>query len=296
MELKKIHQYIKWLGAKFRSLDKIVNYLPSGSIQYWIEPFCGSGIVYANLKHNGLVEQGILGDVCKWIVYSHKLVRDDLNIFFEKAKEYSEKIDAIDPRKNREEFCDYYLHVRKEFNRDLSIVDDDQIMRFIFLCKFGYNGLVRFTKKGGFCVPPGYMYQWTLDMQNMISFSNALKKAKLSILPYDKMLDKLKNLLTSTDAVYYDPPYVPTFFDKDHKEKCFGNYAGNTFNFYDIEKIKGYFDYFTGKGVHQIMSINDVPIIRDLFSDYIIEETSVFKMKPGTSGLSGKTRELIIHN
>jgi len=291
----KVHQYLRWLGAKYKVLDTLISNMPKTKVNFFAEPFCGSAIVYVNMKINNLVDKGILNDVGKWIILSHKLIRDDLDYYKEESKKYINAISKIN--KDLAKFKEYYYAVRKSFNEcvDRNDESNEQIMRFIFLSKMGFNGVIRFNKKGHSNTPPGHQnLGFSFNDNSLIEFSQQLKFAKLSTRDYASFLDVLRDKLTSEDMIFYDPPYLPTNFDINNKEKSFGNYFNSDFNYKDIEKIKEYFDLFSKNGVKQMLTINDISYIRELFSKYNIIENTVFKLKKNAK--SGNTKELIIKN
>lgn len=290
-----VKQYLRWLGGKYKVIKTLMDHMPAHNINYFAEPFCGSAIVYVNMHFAGLVSHGLLNDIGKWAVMSHKLIRDDLPYYLKKAKKYQKAVEAT--KGDASAFKELYLKIREEFNANIETVDNAQIMRFIFLSKMGFNGLIRFNKQGLSTTAPGVpKLKYSIDEDNLALFSIALKDARFSIFDFAVMIEKIQEHFREDDMVFWDPPYLPTDFDGSDLEKPFGNYFGTDFNWHSLEKIKEYFDYFSKKKVSQMLTINDFPQVRDLFKDYIICEHEVIKIRKGTAGFPGKTKELIITN
>lgn len=291
----KIKPYLRWLGGKFSVIDKIIENLPSSKIDILIEPFVGSGMVFANLKANNIVNYGLLNDNNKWIMKTHELTRDNPDFFIHTAEKYQNLIAKID--QNKEKFKSVYYEIRNKFNQNLNDCSAQQIMRFVWISKMEFNGLIRFNKNGLCTTASGHnKLKFVFDKENFIEISKLFGSAKFFNLDFTNFLDKIENKITKNSFIFYDPPYLPTDFDINKKDMNFNDYSEIPFNFTHIEKIKEKFDYFNDRGISQMLTINCDPIIEMLFKKYNLNKIEVSKFKPGTSGFRGKTYEYFITN
>lgn len=291
----KIHPYLRWLGGKYHIIKHLINMMPKESIDAFVEPFCGTGIVYAFMWNLGIVKNGLLNDYGKWVILCHKLVRDKLDYYLSEAEKYRKLIEGAN--KDADTFKNMYLKVRAEFNANINDTSDEQLMRFIFLSKLGFNGLIRFNKNGLSNTSPGHHnLKFIVDTENMKAISNAFKNAEFSIGDFNTFLDSIKNRVGRNSMIFYDPPYLPTFFDETKKDVPFGNYFASDFCYRSLEQVKDWFDYFDHVGVKQMITINDHPILRKLFMTYNIHAIEVMKACKGKAFKRGKTHELLITN
>ena len=172
----------------------------------WVEPFFGTGVVGLNAQVGGL---RIVGDSNPHIINFYNGIKDGVVTSFN-MREYLEREGAVLASADEEGYA-HYRDVRDRFNKEHSPFD------FIFLSRAGFNGMMRFNKKGEWNIPfckkpdrfaPAYVtkicnqvanvqrviqrYQWEFRNQN---FMETIKRAK------------------EGDIIYCDPPYYGRYVD-----------------------------------------------------------------------------------
>jgi len=107
---------------------------------------------------------------------------------------------------------DHYRFVRKRFNSEFSPYD------FIFLSRAGFNGMMRFSKKGHwnipFCKKPdrfaqAYITKITNQLSNVAQIIRPEPNWKFA----NKSFAEIIPLATSDDIIYCDPPYYGRYVD-----------------------------------------------------------------------------------
>lgn len=188
---------IKCQGRKIKLVPFIKEHAvcPSGSL--WIEPFVGSGAVAFNVKP----ERALLVDKNRYIISFYKGLQSG-TIDEAVAGDFLRYHGAELSRYGAE----YYLKMRKKFN-----MNGDPLY-FLFLNRCGFNGLIRFNRKGElnvpFCNEPGRF------TEGYISKVCAQIKAVSEIL-YGRDWTFLEGswregfrAAGKDDCIYLDPPYI----------------------------------------------------------------------------------------
>lgn len=291
----KIRPYLRWLGGKFSVLDEILKVLPNRKIDILVEPFVGSGMVFANLKANTIVDYGLLNDNNKWIIKTHELTRDNPSVFINTTQKYIALVSKIN--ENKEKFKDVFYKIRNKFNSELDNCSIQQIMRFVWISKMGFNGVIRFNKHGVCTTAAGHhKLKFVFDIENFKQVSKMFSTTEFFNLDFVDFLDNIENKLNKNSFIFYDPPYLPTNFDINKKDMNFNVYSEIPFSYIDIERLKKKFDYFDRKGIQQLLTMNFDSNIKNLFKSYNLNKIEVTKFKPGTSGFRGKTYEYFVTN
>lgn len=172
----------------------------------WIEPFFGTGVVGFNSPIRG---KHIVGDANPHIINFYKGVQSG-KITSYSMREYLERENHL-LETSKEEGYVHFREVRDRFNREYSPYD------FIFLSRAGFNGMMRFNRKGEWNVPfckkagrfaPAYVTKICNQIErvgriirkkdwdfNNTSFLETIEKAK------------------ANDIIYCDPPYFGRYVD-----------------------------------------------------------------------------------
>lgn len=199
----------------------------------WVEPFFGTGVVGLNAQVGGL---RIVGDSNPHIINFYNGIKDGVVTSFN-MREYLEREGAVLASADEEGYA-HYRDVRDRFNKEHSPFD------FIFLSRAGFNGMMRFNKKGEWNIPfckkpdrfaPAYVtkicnqvanvqrviqrYQWEFRNQN---FMETIKRAK------------------EGDIIYCDPPYYGRYVDY--------------YNGWSLDDEKALFDALKHTPAHFILS------------------------------------------
>ena len=128
---------IKSQGIKTKLVPWIKDVVPTDIKGRWIEPFMGTGVVAFNVRPNSAV----LCDSNPHLINFYNGIKDGIitpNIVRAFLEEEGDKLLHIE---------DYYYEVRQRFNEKHNPLD------FLFINRAGFNGMIRFNKKGGHNVP-----------------------------------------------------------------------------------------------------------------------------------------------
>lgn len=188
---------IKCQGIKTKLIPFIAENIQWNGKGKWVEPFLGSGVVLFNIQP----DRALVGDTNKHIINFYNDIKNK-KIDSSITKDYLESMDI----KLKKEGESFYYFVRNDFN-----INPDSL-KFIFLNRSCFNGLMRFNSKGGFNVPFGhknnrFRQAYITKICNQIqNISNIIKDKDWTFLVSD-----WKDLLIKTkkeDFVYLDPPYI----------------------------------------------------------------------------------------
>jgi len=167
----------------------------------WIEPFLGTGVVTFNSK----AKEALLSDINPYII-----------------KFYTElQIGTITPEMVRNYLIaeghqlsisgdKHYKFIRSRFNVAPNSLD------FLFLSRAGFNGMMRFSKKGHwnlpFCKKPNrFSPSYITKIVNQIKVCQALIKPNWEFRNSDFRV--IIPLAQKNDLIYCDPPYAGRYAD-----------------------------------------------------------------------------------
>lgn len=201
--MKVITPPIKSQGIKTKLVPWISQILPSENGR-WIEPFLGTGVVAFNMRFR----LAILNDTNPHIIQLYKEIQEGLispNIVKAYLEKEGEKLSSA-PNKGYEHFT----FIKNRFNEKPNSLD------FIFLSRAGFNGMMRFNKKGywniPFCKKPQRFAQAYIT-----KIVNQVAKVSMSIKPewefFNKQFSEIIPLAEENDIIYCDPPYFGRYVD-----------------------------------------------------------------------------------
>ncbi|MDQ7046233.1 MAG: Dam family site-specific DNA-(adenine-N6)-methyltransferase [Sulfurovum sp.] len=129
---------------------------------------------------------------------------------------------------------DYYYEVRKRFNEHHSPLD------FLFINRAGFNGMIRFNKKGGhnvpFCKKPNrFAKSYVTKIVNQVDNIHRIIKSSDYTFLYQGFQETIK-MAKKEDILYCDPPYIDRYVD-----------YYNGWNAEDENSLNNLLDNFEGK-------------------------------------------------
>ena len=203
--MKVIIPPIKSQGIKSKLVPWIMQIAPKTNGR-WIEPFLGTGVVAFNSGY----KEAILNDINPHIINFYKNVQNK-TITADTIKQYLEKEGAL-LREAENNGYEHYLKVRNRFNSEFSPYD------FIFLSRAGFNGMMRFNKKGSwnipFCKKPDRFAQaYITKSSNQVSSVSKIIEPKPKWVFHNKSFADIISLATKDDIIYCDPPYYGRYVD-----------------------------------------------------------------------------------
>ena len=199
-----IENCFNYVGSKdriFTILDKNFD----KSKKYFVDLFCGSGVVGVNETVN--YEKVVLNDACWQMTKTLQYFRDnDYDTIIKKLE------DTIKEYKLSKENKEGYLALREEFNSDAyhELVFDPVMFYALVTHSFNYN--IHINSSGKFSVPSGYnrcyfnerlrakleAFQWELrDNKDRITIKNK---------SFDTFVKEADKIIPKT-MFYVDPPY-----------------------------------------------------------------------------------------
>lgn len=193
---------IKSQGIKTKLVPWIKSIVPSDFNGKWIEPFMGTGAVAFNVAPR----RAILCDTNPHLVNFYSGIASG-EITPEVVKEYLIREGEILLSKGE----DHYYFVRDRFNSEHSPLD------FLFLNRAGFNGMIRFNRKGGFNIPfcrkpQRFAQAYITKITNQVSWAGKLIKAKEFTFKCQDFNQTIVEASPS-DIIYCDPPYIDRHVD-----------------------------------------------------------------------------------
>lgn len=264
--------FMKWVGGKRQLLEELLKRLPLNYGCYY-EPFLGCGALLLHLEP----ERAIVGDVNKQLINLWLQIRDNLSILLQEVR----WLDQTPCTKDR------YVKVRYEYNLLKERSSTAIAATTLWLNAHCFNGLYRVNSDGDFNVPWNKKTTGSpLDVNNLQTMSSYLKKVDIKIRDYKETCATVEE----GDFVYFDPPYDPV-----PDTIGFTEYTGNGFETKDQEELAALVHDLTERNVSVMLSNNDTPLIRNLYSPYKIETVQV-RRNVNRDGTNRKGQEVIITN
>lgn len=193
---------IKSQGIKTKLVPWIKSIIPDDFHGTWIEPFMGTGAVAFNVAPR----RAVLCDTNPHLVNFYAGIASG-EITPEVVKEYLEREGKILLSKGEE----HYYFVRDRFNSEHSPLD------FLFVNRAGFNGMIRFNRKGGFNIPfcrkpQRFAQSYITKITNQVRWARILIQTKeftFKCQDFKKTIEEA----SSTDIIYCDPPYIDRYVD-----------------------------------------------------------------------------------
>ncbi|RZK26285.1 MAG: Dam family site-specific DNA-(adenine-N6)-methyltransferase [Flavobacterium sp.] len=205
MNKKIITPPIKSQGIKTKLVPWIMDLAPKVSGK-WIEPFLGTGVVAFNSGY----KDAILNDTNPHIINFYKGVQSG-KITAALMKQYLETEGSILSNAGDNGY-DHYRFVKTRFNEDFSPYD------FIFLSRAGFNGMMRFNKKGKwnipFCKKPDRFAQaYVTKITNQLANVNQVIQPEPNWQFLNRSFAEIIPMAAENDIIYCDPPYYGRYVD-----------------------------------------------------------------------------------
>ncbi len=193
---------IKSQGIKTKLVPWINSIVPPGFEGKWIEPFMGTGVVAFNIapKH------ALLCDTNPYLVDFYQSIAEGA-ITPEIVRHYlnAEGAKLLDKGES------HYYEIRDRFNKKHQPLD------LLFLNRAGFNGMIRFNRKGEFNIPfcrkpQRFALAYVTKIVNQVSYVSRLLTAKDFVFKcqsYEKTISEGQD----NDFIYCDPPYIDRHVD-----------------------------------------------------------------------------------
>jgi DNA adenine methylase len=266
----KAKPFIKWAGGKSQLLPAMLPHFPPlPRIGRYFEPFMGGAAVFFAVQHR----QSFLSDSNLALVELYQVVQ----------RQVEELIQALKIHRNERA---YFYEVRAQSPAGLSPAQ--RAARLIYLNKTCYNGLYRVNSRGQFNVPFGRHKNPTIcDGDGLRAASRALRCADISHRNFGSILKHAE----PRDFIYFDPPYHPL-----NKTSSFTSYTSDKFGESEQRRLAEVFAELARRGCYVMLSNSDMPLIRELYRDFIIHEIQAGRAINSKTQGRGKITELLIVN
>lgn len=194
---------IKSQGIKTKLVPWIQSLVPAVDGR-WIDPFLGTGVV----AFNSGFRQALLSDVNPHVIRFYQAIKNQ-EITPCRVREYLEK-EGHQLKYAPDEGYAYFRTVKDRFNRTHNPLD------FLFLSRAGFNGMMRFNRKGEwnipFCQKPErFSRAYITKIVNQVHDVACLIQHdwKFIMEAFDKVIPQA----TTNDIIYCDPPYIGRYVD-----------------------------------------------------------------------------------
>ena len=193
---------IKSQGIKTKLIPWIKGLLPSDFDGVWVEPFMGTGAVAFNIAPAsallcdrnphlvGFYSSIAKGEVTSAIVRAH--LKEEGHCLLERGE-------------------GYYYEVRDRFNKHHHPLD------FLFLNRAGFNGMIRFNRKGEFNIPfcrkpERFAQSYITKIANQVACLEKLIRTKEFAFKCQDFKRTIQEA-SPKDLIYCDPPYIDRHVD-----------------------------------------------------------------------------------
>lgn len=240
---------LKWAGGKSRLLKHILPRLGPGS--RLIEPMAGSAVVSLNAEG---FESYMIGDSNSDLISFYRILTWYTEQVIEEAAKY------FQPRFND---ALEYNQIRFIFNSFEVVLNTkeriDQAAQFLYLNRHGYNGLCRYSRKGGFNVPFGKYSKPYFPGKELAEFARWTLDNDVKFFCGD-VIDAL-SFTKPGDWVYLDPPYVPL-----SATSSFTTYDGTAFDWNAQMRLAEAVRMAAERGAVVLVSNHDTEATRALYA------------------------------
>ena len=220
---------IKSQGIKTKLVPWINGIIPNDFTGAWIEPFMGTGVVALNVAP----QRAVLCDTNPHLVNFYASIASGA-ITPEIVKEFLVTEGELLLEKGEE----HYYFIRDRFNAEHSPLD------FLFVNRAGFNGMIRFNKKGGFNIPfcrkpQRFAQAYITKITNQVAWASKIIKEKDFSFKCQDFKQTIKES-SPDDIIYCDPPYIGRHVDY--------------YNGWDESNEQGLFDALSGFSGRFILS------------------------------------------
>ncbi len=269
-----IPTFLKWAGGKRNIIPQLEKHFPK-KINRYHEPFLGGGSVFFYVKQKYKPKTCYISDINKDLINTFLYVRDAPKQLLRHLRVFQ--------RNNSDTF---YYEIRDAFNSS-QIRQIRRAAAFIYLNKFGYNGLYRVNALNKFNVPYGNRSGIEIINKESLNLASMLLQ---NVTIRHQSFESSKGAIKKGDFVYLDPCYDPL------KKTSFTKYTPSKFSIEDRENLEKYIREISKKGATVLLSNNDIPEIRTLYADFKINVIEAYRSIGSQGSYRGKFQELLISN
>lgn len=230
-----------YIGGKSRLAKQIVGKIEKIQHKIYAEPFVGMGGIF--LRRKQIPKAEIINDINGELVNLYRIVQ-----------RYPEELcRSIDCR----------LSARQEFERfsktpPETLTDIERAARFLYLQTLAFGGKVT-GQSFGLSIDRPARFHFVKMQKRIQAVAERLASVTIEQMGFERFITRYD---TKDTLFYLDPPYWANETD----------YGKDVFRRADFERLKV---ILTGIKGRFILSLNDVPEIREIFKDFKIEAVEV---------------------
>lgn len=263
--------FLKWAGGKYRLIDELSRHFPKKACL--VEPFVGAGSVFLNTQF----ERYLLADINPDLINLFNVVKHDVERYIQAAS-----VHFFHPNANS---AGFYYDRRKAFNESRDPVERSVL--FLYLNRFGFNGLCRYNQKHQYNVPFGAYRTHYFPEKELRFFAEKAQNAQFICADFHQLFHYLWE--TPDDyLVYCDPPYAPLA-----QESNFTQYAGGGFSLSQQQTLADYAEQSQAVGIPVFISNHDTPFTREIYHNAAIHPLKVQRSIGQNAHSRTKVNELL---
>lgn len=257
---------LKWAGGKRLIVPELIAHMPAEYGEYW-EPFCGGAALFLAL----FPIEGKLAHLYD--------LNDDLITTYRAVRTYRFRLMRTLDKLNEDWSEEAYYRIRAQHDLKDPVL---RAARFIYLNKYGYNGLVRYNGKGEFNVPWGHKKNQVplYEYDNLASASKAFVRVDMKAWSYERIKP------APGDFVYFDPPYHSTFT----------GYQKSGFDEDAQRKLAEFCRQLDSEGVLFMASNSATPFIEELYAGFHIDHIDAPRFVSCRGDGRKPAREVLVTN
>lgn len=270
LSVKKHRAFLKWAGGKYRLTEQISHFFPKRKKQL-IEPFVGAGSVFLNTDFDSY----ILADINPDLINLFKIVKQDVNAYIKETKGLFE--DSVANTAQR------YYFLREQFNQSKDPLE--RAVLFLYLNRYGFNGLCRYNANNEFNVPFGSYKQHYFPEKELRFFAIKAQSAEFICCFFQDTF----TLANKDSVVYCDPPYAPL-----KQATNFTHYSSQQFGELQQKELATLaFNCAVEQRSLILISNHDTPFTREIYQQAKIKKIKVQRSISHSAKHRVKVNELI---
>lgn len=255
------HSFSGWLGGKSQLARTIVDMMPAH--KHYCEVFGGAGWVLFK-KTPSATE--CINDINGDLINLYRIVKYHFNALL---AEFEHQLIS------RDEF----YRLRSENSQALT--DVQRAARFYYLLRTCYGARINNPTFSSNVVKPSGLKLRDELREHLLSVHERLQKVIIENQSFEQILNRMD---TPDTLFYLDPPYY----------ECESYYGKGIFSRDDFIKLRDLLKNIQGKF---ILSLNNVPEVRELFADFHIQHKKIrWSVSPTSKNSDKLGHELIITN
>lgn len=266
--------FLKWAGNKQKLIGHIMNTFGETGNRTLVDPFAGSASLFIGTSgYDNYIINDVNGDLIDLYTYlSNSTSAIDLLAMVELL--------FVDANNNE----DAYYRLRDEFNQSETSLRKSAL--FVYLNKFGFNGLCRYNKQGGFNVPYGQKNtpSFASICTDMVRFYRKCREVNVTFTNVD-FREVVADLPGHCD-VYFDPPYLPLADENG----TFTSYAKTGFSEQDHRDLAQLCTTLSERGHTVVLSNHSSPLVSEIYETGSSETRYISVLRTISRSGSGRGR------